>query len=58
MTTMDATALSAERVEVSARSSNRTVGSGVSLPNLSPASTICWYTAWIAARLLVGRSAG
>jgi hypothetical protein len=34
--------LSAERVEVSARSSNQTVGSGVSMPNRTPASTICW----------------
>jgi hypothetical protein len=34
--------LSAERVEVSARSSNLTVGSGVSIANFTPASAICW----------------
>jgi hypothetical protein len=39
-------------------SSNRTVGSGVSLPNLTPASTIRWYTARIASRPVIGRSAG
>ena len=33
---------SVERVEVSARSSNRTVGSGVSIANFAPASAICW----------------
>jgi hypothetical protein len=38
MTTMDATALSAERVEVSARSSNRTVGSEVQVPMIRPNS--------------------
>ena len=48
--------VSAERVEVSARSSNRTVGGG-SMPDRMAASTIRWYTAWIAARLVVGRSA-
>jgi DNA-binding PadR family transcriptional regulator len=34
--------LSAERVEVRARSSNLTVGSGVSIPNFTPALAICW----------------
>jgi hypothetical protein len=34
--------LSAERVEVSARFSNLTVGSGVSTANFTPASAICW----------------
>jgi hypothetical protein len=34
--------LSAERVEVSAKFSNSTVGNGVSRPNLTSASIICW----------------
>jgi hypothetical protein len=50
--------LSAERVEVSARSSNRTVGSGVSTANVAPASAICWQMAWIASRPVTGWSAG
>jgi hypothetical protein len=52
------TVLPAGRVEVSARSSKRTVGSGVPTANVAPASAICWQMAWIASRPVTGWSAG
>src|SRR5262249_39852926 len=50
--------LSAERVEVSAGSSNLAVGRGISSANFTPAFTICWEIGWMASRPVTGRSAG